>query len=457
MLKILFLASSPLLILFSKIHNTIKWFIVSISLIASTFSIILSLYPLIPGPQTIHPLISIDPINTILLILTIWISILIIIASYKILNSNNSPLLFIAVLISLLLALCFCFNANNYITFYIFFESSLIPTLLLILMWGYQPERLQAGTYLILYTVTASLPLLLTLLIINYNNNRITIIIPIWQIPTSIDHLIWIWWIISIFAFLVKIPIFITHLWLPKAHVEAPIAGSIILAGVLLKLGSYGLIRISLLTPFTSNKLNNFLAPLCIWGAVITRIICLRQPDLKALIAYSSVGHIGILTAGLITCSAWGWRGALTLILGHGLCSSALFLLANITYISTNTRRLILTKGLLTIAPIITIWWFIFAAINIAAPPSINLLGEILLLTRILSTRSLILIPLILTRFLTGAYSLHIYTTTQHGPPLYASCPINLKSHSYYTQLSFHLIPLIISILKAETISHWFY
>ena len=159
----------------------------------------------------------------------------------------------------------------------------------------------------------------------------------------------------TLIGFLVKLPIFSTHLWLPKAHVEAPIAGSIVLAAILLKLGGYGLARMATLFQNIVSSTSSLLIRISITGAVATRLICMRQPDLKSLIAYSSVGHIGLILTGILSNSAWGISGSLIIIVAHGLSSSALFIIANLSYEITHTRSIFLTKGLITINPTITI------------------------------------------------------------------------------------------------------
>lgn len=179
-------------------------------------------------------------------------------------------------------------------------------------------------------------------------------------------------------------------------------------------------------------------------------MICIRQSDLKALIAYSSVGHIGFVIAGLIRRKLLGWQGGLIIMVGHGLCSSGLFSLANLVYYETKSRSIIINKGLMNLFPKLTIWWFILTCVNIGAPPRINLVSEIFLLTSILSRRIILIVPLIISILIVGSYSLVIYSSTQHGlVPKYIN---SIREFSYNRNLliTIHIWPVFILLLKFD-------
>lgn len=450
----MFLLIIPLFTLIFLFSNSSKntWNFSTLSFLWITFVSLLILPS--NGEIFISSHIFIDLLSSIIICLTFLITALIFKASQKILFSRHEPKIFMLTTYILAFILVEAYATPHLLNFYIFFEASLIPTLILILSWGLQPERLQAGTYLIIYIIVASLPLLFSILLLQKQNSHLELYLPFWSIPVSSSFL-YLWWFFSILPFLVKTPIYSVHLWLPKAHVEAPVAGSIILAGILLKLGRYGLFRISYNFPRATLVWSSPILVLSLWGACIASILCLRQTDIKALIAYSSIRHIGLVTAGIISQTQWGWAGALLLIIAHGLASSGLFALANTVYETAHRRNLILLKGLINLFPVITIWWFILSARNLGAPPSINMLSEVVLITATISFSSITIPIIALIILLTTAYCLLLFSTTQYGPIRNYINPWNLLYQRHFSISALHSIPIFLLFIKRELLTLW--
>nr|YP_010704489.1 NADH dehydrogenase subunit 4 [Tentoriceps cristatus]WCP19598.1 NADH dehydrogenase subunit 4 [Tentoriceps cristatus] len=406
----------------------------------------------------LNPYMATDPLSTPLIVLTCWLLPLMILASQNHMNLEplNRQRTYISLLTSLQIFLIMAFGATEIILFYIMFEATLIPTLILITRWGNQAERLNAGAYFLFYTLAASLPLLVALVTLQNNTGTLSTLTLQYTAQMQMDtQSAKMWWLACLMAFLVKMPLYGVHLWLPKAHVEAPIAGSMVLAAVLLKLGGYGMIRMMpMLEPITKEMCYPFII-FALWGVVMTGSICLRQTDLKSLIAYSSVSHMGLVAAAILIQTPWALSGALVLMIAHGLTSSALFCLANTNYERTHTRTMILARGLQMALPLMTAWWFLASIANLALPPLPNLMGELMILSALFNWSPWTLALTGAGVLITAGYSLYMFLMTQRGPLPPHIMPLSPSHSREHLIMALHLLPLILLVVKPELIWSW--
>nr|AFN07088.1 NADH dehydrogenase subunit 4 [Labeo longipinnis] len=401
-----------------------------------------------------------DPLSTPLLVLTCWLLPLMILASQN--HISPEPISrqrsYITLLASLQTFLIMAFGATEIILFYIMFEATLIPTLIIITRWGNQTERLNAGTYFLFYTLAGSLPLLVALLFLQQSTGTLSMLVLQYSQPLQLNswgHMMW--WAGCLIAFLVKMPLYGVHLWLPKAHVEAPVAGSMVLAAVLLKLGGYGMMRMMVMLDPLSKELAYPFIILALWGIIMTGSICLRQTDLKSLIAYSSVSHMGLVAGGILIQTPWGFSGAIILMIAHGLVSSALFCLANTAYERTHSRTMILARGLQVIFPLTAIWWFLANLANLALPPLPNLMGELMIITTLFNWSPWTILLTGLGTLITAGYSLYMFLMSQRGPTpnhITGLQPFHTREHLLMT---LHLVPVLLLVTKPELMWGWCY
>lgn len=356
--------------------------------------------------------LGVDGISLFFLLLTTLLIPLCILISWNSITANLKSYLIAFLLIEFLLIGVFC--VLDLLMFYIFFESILIPMFLIIGVWGSRERKMLAAYYFFLYTLLGSVVMLLSLLYIYNQVGTTDYEILLTFIFSDLEQKIL--WFTFFLAFAAKVPMVPVHLWLPEAHVEAPTAGSVILAGVLLKLGTYGFIRFSLpLFPQASFYFTPFVYTISLVGIIYTSLTAIRQTDFKRIIAYTSVAHMNVVMLGIFSFNNIGIEGALLQSLSHGFVASALFVIIGIVYERYGTRLVKYYGGLVHTMPLyITIFLF-FTLANIGFPGTSGFIGEFLIFAGSFKVNSSITFFGATGMILGGCYSLWLFNRIAFG------------------------------------------
>ncbi|MGE0025419.1 MAG: NADH-quinone oxidoreductase subunit M [Hyphomicrobium sp.] len=354
---------------------------------------------------------GVDGISMLFVILTTFLMPLCILASWEAIEDRVKEYMIAFLVLEALMIGVFC--ALDLVLFYLFFEGGLIPMFLIIGIWGGK-RRVYASFKFFLYTFLGSVLMLLAMMAMYWHAGT-TDISTLMQTKFPPDLQVWLW--VAFFAsFAVKMPMWPVHTWLPDAHVEAPTAGSVILAGILLKMGGYGFLRFSLpMFPDASADLAPFVFALSVIAIVATSLIALVQEDMKKLIAYSSVAHMGFVTMGIFTFTQQGIDGAIFQMLSHGLISSALFLCVGVVYDRLHTREIAAYGGIVERMPVYAAIFMVFTMANVGLPGTSGFIGEFLTLLSAFKDNTYVAFFATTGVILSAAYALYLYRRVVFG------------------------------------------
>ena len=354
---------------------------------------------------------GVDGISMLFVLLSTLLTPICILASWDAIKTRVKEYMIAFLVLETLMIGMFC--ALDFVLFYIFFEGVLIPMFLIIGVWGGQ-RRVYAAFKFFLYTLTGSVLMLLAILAIYLTANTTDIPTLIkFSFPANMQ--LWLW--LAFFAsFAVKVPMWPVHTWLPDAHVEAPTAGSVILAGVLLKMGAYGFLRFSVpMLPYASDFFTPFVFTLSIVAVIYTSLVALAQLDMKKLIAYSSVAHMGFVTLGIFSLNEQGVQGAIYQMLSHGIVSAALFLVVGVIYDRLHTREIARYGGLVERMPVYALVFMIFMLASVGLPGTSGFVGEFLVLVGVFQVNTWVATLATTGVVLGAAYMLYLYRRVIFG------------------------------------------
>ncbi len=354
---------------------------------------------------------GVDGISLFFVVLSAFLTPICIIASWAPVKTRVKEYMISFLVLETLMIGMFC--ALDFVLFYMFFEGVLIPMFLIIGVWG-GPRRVYAAFKFFLYTLLGSVLMLLAILAIYFQVGSTDIVAALnTDFPPKMQT--WLW--LAFFAsFAVKVPMWPVHTWLPDAHVEAPTAGSVILAGVLLKMGGYGFIRFSLpMFPDASAMFTPLVYTLSVVAVIYTSMVALAQDDMKKLIAYSSVAHMGIVTMGIFTVTSEGLQGAMIQMLSHGVVSAALFLCVGVVYDRLHTREIARYGGVVHNMPKYAFVFMVFMLASVGLPGTSGFVGEFLALLGAFQVNTWVAFFATTGMILGAAYMLYLYRRVVFG------------------------------------------